>query len=109
MATYEEQIFTPWTTIQPPYAGWYLCPVEAQRYWDGAAWSDPVHESARTEGENSIPIPPRDLLAVAGAVPWRVWSSAFFDEELLDGAGNCARGLVLAQVVEAMLANGAAR
>jgi hypothetical protein len=106
-----DELFTAWTTMLPPYVGWYHCPIEAQRYWDGERWSEAVHESARTEGENPIPIPPRDPLAVAGAVPWRVWSSAFFDEELLDGAGAgaCARGLILAQVVEAMLANGAAR
>jgi len=70
--------FTRWKKDAPPL-GWHFASAdrnpELLRFWDGALWSEPVHESAsEKEFERAGRLP--DLTVMPGAVWWRTLTAA---------------------------------
>lgn len=64
--------FTPWRTTAPTSPDWYLVECEAQRHWDGQAWSVAISEQC---APSKTP-PRRDPGAVVG-LRWRSYSKRF--------------------------------
>ena len=70
--------FTPWTTTTPPI-GWHPASADCLdgwlRYWNGAMWSAPVHESAADADLDRL----RSVTdqAAPAVVWWRSYSPEF--------------------------------